>query len=288
MGPPRRVRIRRTVRTRIRRAPRVRFLRRRRRVRLYAQLQKRGVAERILEPPRQSALLGIRRVAAAFFFFARRLQHRHAVSPLRRRRHRHLVGVLAPAGGGRRRRQQGDATVFNSVPEKLAQHARRQKVARVRARGHLPQSAELRRRQLQGFADARRVPLRHAPAQVVGRQKRVDHVQVLDGHADVRCFGARVFDAEELAHALRVARRRARSSASRTRGVRPHDGLVAVLVEHAPHELSRQKLVLADVHLIAAHSAVHQVGDQNGAVYAHRVRVPVELGERLQKRVQNL
>jgi hypothetical protein len=72
------------------------------------------------------------------------------------------------------------------------------------------------------------------------------------------------------------------------RGVRPHDGLVAVLVEHAPHELSRQKLVLGAVHLIAAHSAVHQVGDQNGAVYAHRVRVPVELGERLQKRVQNL
>ena len=179
--------------------------------------------------------------------------------------------------------------MFGGVPEKLSQNARRQKVARVGARGHLPQRAELRRRQLQGFADARRVPLRHAPAQVVGRQKRVDHVQMLDGHADVRWFGALGDIREDVAHAIRVARRRAGSRrASRTRGVLTHDGLVAVLVEHAPHELSRQELVLGAVQLLAARGPVHQVGDANGPVYAHRVRVPVELGERLQKRVQNL
>ena len=190
-----------------------------------------------------------------------RRQHRHGTVATRPSPHvgsdGHLVRVFAPAGGGGRVRQRRETSVSHGVSEKRfekrrARGARRASRCRREARSTF-------RPEPQRLSYALRVPLGHGSSEVVGRQQRVDDVEVLDEHR-AGAPRALLIDAA-------------------------HDGFVPVLVEHAPQNSGKQQ-TRGQVGREGTHG-VERI-QWHGSVDGHRVRVPVELGEEGEKLVQNL
>ena len=192
----------------------------------------------------------------------RRRQHRHGTvanrPPPRGGRDGHLVRVFAPAGGGGRVRQRRQTSVSHGVSEKRLEKRRAGGVVARRVIG--AKRAQTFRPEPQRLSNALGVALRHGSTEVVGRQQRVDDVEVLCGHG-ARAPRALLIDAA-------------------------HDGIVPVLVEHAPQKLGGEQQTRGGVGGKGTHAV--ELVQRHGAVDGHRVRVPVELGEEGEKLVQNL
>ena len=114
----------------------------------------------------------------------RRRQHRHGTVATRSSPHvgrdGHFVRVFAPAGGGGRVRQRRETSVSHGVSEKRFEERRAGGVVARRVVG--AKRAQTFRPEPQRLSYAFRVPLGHGSSEVVGRQQRIDDVEVLDGH----------------------------------------------------------------------------------------------------------